>query len=265
MNTIKNLGGMIDPSHQIKDAEQRYVGYFHELDAWTEYWDIYHPETQGRYYFGDNSTEKGLLSKFLLQIQRPPTFVSWTRMALLADNATTFKNEVCDPLVASDVREIDAFVGRTFSRFFGNPEDKNVQSDYLDAMFRFAIDTLPPASERDARISNDDPRKSTAGRHTLAGDLMWFAWSLQLEAAYSVMGPDENHARRALQLAGVAVGCAANFAWGGHRYTRHAYKPDFATAHLLYDRGMSWALDFDATRQEIHALYRIREWGDETV
>jgi len=37
--------------------------YFKELDAWTEYWDIYHPETGGRYYFGDGE-QPGLLAAF---------------------------------------------------------------------------------------------------------------------------------------------------------------------------------------------------------
>jgi hypothetical protein len=46
------------------DADVRHVGFFHELDAWTEYWDIYHPETRGRFYFGDGS-EPGLLTRLL--------------------------------------------------------------------------------------------------------------------------------------------------------------------------------------------------------
>src|SRR5262249_31486171 len=107
------------------------------------------------------------------------------------------------------------------------------------------------------------PRKPTAGRHILDGDLMWFAWALQLEAAHAIAGIDEGHARRVLLLAGVATGCAANFAWRGHRRTRAEYRPDEATASLLHDRGMRWASDFQASAQEVHALYRIREWGHE--
>src|SRR5262245_46203381 len=32
-----------------------YSEYFNELDAWTEYWDIDQPQTQGLYYFGDDA------------------------------------------------------------------------------------------------------------------------------------------------------------------------------------------------------------------
>ena len=64
-----------------------------------------------------------------------------------------------------------------------------------------------------------------------------------------------------LQLAGVATGCAANFAWRGHRRTRAEYQPDAATAGVLRERGMRWASDFAAAAAEVHALFRIREWG----
>ncbi|HLK58755.1 MAG TPA: hypothetical protein VKU00_19440, partial [Chthonomonadaceae bacterium] len=147
--------------------------------------------------------------------------------------------------------------------YFGDATDPYVRADYLEAIFRFATDTLPPATERDSRISDADPRKPTAGRHTLDGDLMWFAWALQIEAAHAIVGADDAHARRALLLAGVATGCGANFAWRGHRRTRTEYGPDTTTAGLLRDRGMRWAGDFEAAAAEVHALYRIREWGSE--
>jgi hypothetical protein len=242
---------------------QRYADWFHELDAWTEYWDIYHPETRGRFYFGDGETEPGLLTRFLPREQRPPPFVAWMRMALSLDSPTVFADRVRVPEVAAAVKEVDALIARLFAKYFGDAADPRVQADYLEAMFRFATDSLPPAIERDARISDADPRKPTAGRHNLDGDLMWFAWALQIEGAYAIVGIDEGHARRALLLAAVATGCAANFAWRGHRRTRAEYRPDAATASLLRDRGMQWASDFQAAAHEVHALYRIREWGHE--
>lgn len=256
-----SAGGAAIPSPKDCDQEQRYVAWFHELDAWTEYWDIYHPETRGRYYFGDGQAEPGLLTRFLPRERRPPAFIAWTRMALSLDLPAVFSSEVRVPEVASAVMEMDDLVARLFIKHFGDARDPVVQADYLEAVFRFAIDSLPPATDRTARISTDDWRKPTAGRHTLEGDLMWFAWALELEAAHSIAGADEAHARRALLLAGVATGCAANFAWRGHRYTRAEYAADARTRELLRNRGMRWALDFDSSAAEVHSLYRIREWG----
>ncbi len=245
------------------DAEQRYVAWFHALDAWTEYWDVYHPETRGRFYFGDDDTEPGLLTQFLPRGQRPPPFVAWTRMALGLDTTERFANEVRAPKVASAIVEVDELVGRLFAEHFGDATSLAVQQDYLEAIFRFAIDTLPPATERYARIAETDPRKPTAGRHTLDGDLMWFAWALHGEAAHTILGVDDDHARRALLLAGVATGCSANFAWRQHRRTRPEYRADTLTSRLLSERGTRWACDFKSAADEIHTLYRIREWGHE--
>lgn len=260
MTTNTTHGGAKSPSIE-NHAEQRYVAWFHELDAWTEYWDIYHPETRGRFYFGDGSTETGLLTRFLPRESRPPAFVAWTRMALLFGTSASFMEEVRKTEVAAAVMEVDSLMSGLFVKHFGDAADTLVQADYLEAVFRFAIDSLPPASERDARIAADDPRKPTAGRHTLDGDIMWFAWALHIEAANAIVGKDEGHARRALLLAGVAMGCSANFVWRGHRRTREEYRPDVTTAGLLRDRGMKWASNFNPASEEVHALYRIREWG----
>ena len=84
--------------------------------------------------------------------------------------------------VTQAVLEVDSLLTRLFSKHFGDGiRSPVICSDYLEAIFRFATDTLPPAAERDARIADDDPRKSTAARHTLDGDLMWFCWSLHTE------------------------------------------------------------------------------------
>ena len=249
------------PLLEDRDAERRYVAWFHELDAWTEYWDIYHPETRGRFYFGDGASEPGLLTCFLPRDRRPRPFVAWIRMALANDDSTAFANQIRVPEVTSAVMEVDSLLARLFVKHFGNASDPRVQADYLEGMFLFATNSLPPAVERNARIADDDLRKGTAGRHTMEGDIMWFAWALQIEAARTITGIDEGHARRALLLAAVAAGCAANFAWRGHRRTRAEYRSDTATANLLRTRGVQWARDFESTAKEVHALFQIREWG----
>lgn len=258
-----------------EDADgRRYAAYFHELDAWTEYWDVYQPQTRGRYYFGDGEGAPGLLSLFLPRETRPPPWLAWTRMALEARDpggaaaAQAFAEAVREPAVAAALLEVDALLERLFAAHFGQAADPAVQADYLQAVFRFAVDTLPAALERDARIPEGDPRKSTAGRHTLEGDIMWFAWALQLEAAQALSDAGlgdggRGDARRSLSLAGVALGCSAQFAWRGHRRTRPEYRKDEATARLLGERGGLWAADFAAPADEVHALYRIREFGSE--
>jgi hypothetical protein len=246
-------------THRSLHAAHRHAAWFHELDAWTEYWDVYHPETRGRYYFGDEGGEPGLLRLLLPRDGRPPAFRAWVRMAWGTAGREQFAELVRRPPIADAVLEVDDLVDRIFRAHFGDAEDPTVRDDYFAAMFAFAADTLPHAYERDAKIAADDPRKSTAGRHTLDGDLMWFAWALHTEAAHEIAGADP---RRALMLAGVALGCSVDFAWRGHRRTRSCYRRDDATATHLHASARRWALDFAAARGEVHALYRIREMGD---
>jgi hypothetical protein len=178
------------------------------------------------------------------------------------DRTAVFAETVRAPEVAEAVMEVDNLVARLFDEHFGDPAAPATCRDYLEAVLLFGTDALPPAAERAARIAADDPRKRTAGRHTLDGDIMWFAWAVEIEAARLVAGSDGRRALHSLLLAGVAVGCAANFAWRGHRRTRSEYRRGEATLRLLQERGTRWASNFDAASEEVHALFRIREWGE---
>jgi hypothetical protein len=250
------IGGLVD-------ASNRYAAWFQELDAWTQYWDIYHPETNGRYHFGNGTTEPGLLRKFVRYEQRPPIFNAWVRMALALDSRRKFIEEARAPEVAAAVLEVDRLVSRLFKTHFGDANDPRVQEDYINAMLCFGCDMLPPATDRAARFSDSDLRKGAAGRYAMELDLVWFSCALHIEAVHAVFGVDEDHARRSLMLAGLAVGCSADYVWRGHRQTRPEYSKDFQTAYLLRNMGMEWADDFAAGAKEIHALFRIREWGKE--
>lgn len=241
----------------------RYVAWFHELDAWTEYWDIYHPETKGRFYFGNEKDEDGLLTAFLPNRAYPPAFRAWRAVALKGDppSQELFVRELSRPTVAAATHEVDGLLRDLFSKHFGEASSREVCRDYLQAMYLFATDTLPAAHEREARLPLGDPRRRTAGRHTLDGDIMWFGWALHLEAAQHLCG-GEGSSRRALMMAGVASGCPANFAWRGHRRTRSEYPPEPSTRALLLERGQAWAKDFQGAAAEVHALFRLREWGE---
>jgi hypothetical protein len=245
----------------LVDAGNRYAAWFHEVDAWICYWDIYHPETAGRYYFGNGSTEQGLLRRFLPRESRTAVFNSWVRMALSLDTRQKFVDEARVPEVAAAVLEVDRLFSRLFKAHFGDATDPDVQADYINAMLCFGCNTLPPATARADRIAFDDPRKANAGRYVMDVDLMWFSWALHLEAVHAVIGADEEHARRSLMLAGIAVGCSADFVWSGRRRCRPEYSRDFQTAYLLRNMGALWAGDFGEARNEVHALFRIREWG----
>lgn len=235
------------------------AAFFHELDAWTEYWDIYHPETEGHYYFGADGAS-GLLNLIVPRRTAPPIFTAWRRYALGLDAGADFARCAAEPVVAAAIKELDALVGRIFERHYGDAADELVCRSYLRGMHRFATNALPPARERAARLGPTDPRRRTAGHHTIDVDMMWFIWAIQLEAAQANA---EGHVDsvRSLLLAGVATGCAADYTSRGHRRTRPEYRPDGPTEKLLLARGSGWAKSFEASAEEVHQLFQIREWG----
>jgi hypothetical protein len=260
---IKRESGVQPATGSLVEAGNRYAAWFHEVDSWICYWDVYHPETNGRFYFGNGAAEQGLLRRFLPRESRPAIFNSWVRMALALDSRDKFVEAARAPEVAAAVLEVDRLFSRLFKKHFGRATDPEVQADYINAMLCFGCNTLPPASARASKIAFDDPRKPSAGRYAMDFDLMWFSWGLHLEAVHAVIGSDEEHERRALMLAGIAVGCSADFVWSGRRRSRPEYSRDFQTAYLLRNMGALWAGNFDEGRKELHSLFRIREWGHE--
>src|SRR5580693_4626930 len=130
---VEQSAGMKPAVCGLVEASYRYAAWFHELDAWTQYWDVLHPETAGRYHFGNGTTEPGLLRKFLRREQRPPIFNAWVRMALSLDSREKFVDEARVPEVAAAVLEVDRLVSRLFKAHFGDASDPRVQEDYINA------------------------------------------------------------------------------------------------------------------------------------
>ena len=239
----------------------RYAAYFAALDAWTEYWDIYHPESHGYFYFGDGG-RPGLLDQLVPRRTTPPVYDAWKRRALGRDRDDGFSTLGRAPAVARAALEYDQLVGSLFDEHFGCPITDARRVDYIRAIHHFATDTLPDATDRLARVPPGDSRRRTAGRHTIDSDIMWFVWALQLELAH-LNAPEVDAPRRALVMAGVASGCPAHYVKRADRRTRTEYDSSERTTVILRDRATRWSQSMDAATHEVHALYRVREWGHE--
>jgi hypothetical protein len=253
--------------------QSRYADYFFDLDAWSEYWDIYRPETRGRYHFGDGSRD-GYLSAFLPTPRRPraPVFEAWKAHALTSGEPTrafearrrferevSARSEVADAVVA-----VDRLVQGLANQHFRVDGVLEIEA-YLDAIERFACDTLPERPERYQRIPDDDPRKPYSLRHRMAGDIMWFAWAVHLEAVQIVAPatPDEEQ-MRALLMAGVAFGCSMDYAFSGRCRTRREYEAGgYKAWRAIWKKGRELTSDFDRAAAEVRSLFFIRAYGDD--
>lgn len=250
---------------------RHYARYFFELDAWSEYWDIYHPETHGRYYFGDGE-QLGYLSSFLPSPTKPrnPAFDSWKRMVLSwggtadAGLLQTFRSQVHQPKVEDAVIAVDELVCRLVREHFSTSTGSIDALAYLDAMERFGRDSLPESPDRFERIPNHDARKSTSLHHTIEGHIMWFAWAMHLECVEMVAGRQSPNAELwPLLMAGIALGTSFDFAFRKRCRTRSEYLAgDSAASSRIWSRALELANDFDKGVREMKCLFRIREYGE---
>jgi len=249
----------------------RYARFFWELDAWTEYWDIYHPETHGRYYFGEGDSP-GYLNAFLPNPKRPrnPVFDAWKVLALCSADGVDpkllakFESEALRPAVIDAVLAVDELVLGLVRKHFAAPSGGVDALAYLDAMERFGKNTLPECPERFERLSSIDPRKSSSLHHTIEGHIMWFGWAVHLECAQLSAPPDpDSHELRCLLMAGTALGASFDFAYRGRCRTRREYSSADGSAWAnIWSRACECALDFPAASNEGRTLFRIREYGD---
>jgi len=249
---------------------EAYTAFFFELDAWSEYWDVYHPETKGLYHFGDGS-QAGDLSAFLPGPgeMRSPVFDAWKAYALASrdeENAPEakrrFEQEVeRRPEMAEAAPAVDELVSRLVREHFARPDGSLDADAYFDALERFAVDTLPACPDRFALIASDDPRKASSISHTVAGDIMWFAWAVHLECAQLVAPATDE--MRALLMAGVALGCSMDYAFLGRCRTRAEYQSrDGAAWSKIWARARECVRDFDRAAAEVRELFFIRAYGD---
>jgi len=252
-----------------KRPGKEYAAYFFELDAWSEYWDVYRPETRGLYHFGDGSAP-GYLSAFLPGPgrRRAPVFDAWKAYALARRSPDSepaarrrFEGLARQPEVAEAVIAVDLLVTRLLEEHFGDGHGGLDLEAYFDAIERFALDTLPGCPDRYALISDDDGRKASSPTHQIAGDLMWFAWATHLECAELVA--EEPSPARALLMAGIELGCSMDYAFRGRGRTRTEYRSRDAGAwSRIWERGRETAGDFDAAAADVRDLFFIRTYDD---
>jgi hypothetical protein len=234
--------------------------FFVDLDAYTQYFDVYDLVPDAR-YMGMYGVLGGVIA-------------AWNRVAETVDPAAhaaalqTLRARVQEPQSAQALQGLDAMMVALVRQHF--PSGSGVDADgYLDVVEAFGRDVLPPDPDRLARVlalDPDDPRKDMAERHRMDGASMWFTWAAVVDCASLLSESDPSLApgqeARTLMLAGCAAGSAFDFVFrakpGDPRgRTRPEYTPDLATLSLLRSSARAWAADLDEARSNARDLHRI--------
>ncbi len=235
----------------------RYMDFFRDLDAHTEFWDLYKPELLGEYMsamgeFWPTSHSKALCRWRKYVILESQAGADELKQALIVELGT----------VEPALKKIDTLVRDLLVLHFppshpGQPFDITA---YLDAMEWFARDRLPLDEERFNKVPDDDWRKPHAQFHTMDSEHAWFNWGGFIDCAVMLWGEDDEHHRfRKAQMAGVAFGCPLDYLFRGRGRTRENYHPDDRTLGLLRTLAVEWALDWTKAQKEVRELFRINQ------
>jgi hypothetical protein len=247
-----------------KARGERYAAYFRDLDAVTEYFDVYgRPPADNlmpfvfKYYGGDDVPGR----RKALNI--------WRSYAVIPDDdpakaieKQALEQELAQPDVASAVKTVDAALlgnARTHWSVAGSV-DRDVM---FDAFLRFGADRLPEDNDRLTRIQNlndpTDPRLNTALLHRMDGQIMWMNWMGHVECAVTLFGiQDPDHGLRTAWLSALCLGYSADCVFRSRGQTRpEYYQPD--GEDRMWRKSVLIANDFDKARAEAYALARLRE------
>jgi hypothetical protein len=242
-----------------KHRSSKYAAYFTELDAWTEYWDIYKPETQGRFYNGDGTTP-GMLSTIFPLIEKWREYAQFESEPEGPDVLVELQARMADPVVASEFREMEELLDRLVRSHFAIDGTLDVEA-FLDAFESFGRDTLPLDHDRDARVPDGDFRKEHAKYHRMDGAGLWFVWAGFLDCA-SLLENSAAHAKsRLLMMAAITIGCPMDFVFRERSRSRPGYRKDERTVKLLRRRALRFANSWDAAASEARDLFRIHDAG----
>lgn len=236
--------------------------FFTELDAVTQYADVYDVVPDDRYMqmFGKVT----------------PVVAAWNRLATATtpDAQQAALAALRDALAVADVetalRGLDELMVGLLLKHCPDAAQGADADRYLDVVEAFARDVLAPDEDRVARVTAKDPddgRIPNALRHRMDGAGMWFTWAAVVDASAilaenaGTSGGIEQTAR-AILLAGCAAGSAFDYTFraapGDPRgRTRPHYRPDQPTLDELRDAARAWALDLGEARSNARDLARI--------
>lgn len=240
-----------------KARGERYSSYFRDLDAVTEYFDVYgHPAT-------DN-----LMPKVSKYFGAGRALSLWGDYAVIPDDDPTkaqakqaLEQELADAGVASAIRDVDAvLVG--LARTHWSTQNALDREMMLEAFLRFGADRLPDDTDRLNRIralnNPQDFRLTYAQYHRMDSLVMWMNWMGHVECAVLLDGPQHaDHGLRTQFMAALGLGYSADCVFRQRGQTRPEYYQADGEGRM-WRKSLLLTNDFDKARAEAHALAQLR-------
>jgi hypothetical protein len=237
---------------------QKYFDYFVDLDAHTEYWNVY-DVADGRYM------------NAIIQYMR----IIWTDWMEYAnfenepegrDALDRLKQQLLNNTTKDNLLLTNELMKMLIEKHFSDGAGNIDLESYFDSIERFALDIYPEDEDRYSRITNpDDFRKVYAKYHRMDGEELWFIWIGQNEWSSLIDNNSSEYSEiRKLQIAGALYGVCLDYTFRDDRSAKakkiplaRGYKKDERTLSLLRRRALGWYRDFNSAVKESHQLIQI--------
>ncbi|MDZ4859566.1 MAG: hypothetical protein SGI88_11345 [Candidatus Hydrogenedentes bacterium] len=251
--SIVEVGSASNPGASRLSSVNQQLSYdfFVDLDAHTEYWDVYKPELAARYMDDVQVLFPGAVKLWFNAVRVEGTDEATVRFAELG-------TELEKGTTRAALMDLDALLRDLLYRHFPAPNEPEIDTaNYLMVVEAFARDQFPDDTDRLNRLELDDPRRPEASRHRMNGTSMWFAWAAMIDCMALADGNEGLTPWRSVQLASCAFGSAMDFTFRTRGQTRPEYTADDATVALLRQQVGVWVNDVDEARRQVRDLYRV--------
>lgn len=238
---------------------QKYFDFFIDLDAHTEYYDVYNVSLDGKYM--------NAIVQYMKYIGK-----DWMVYATLEneqegkDALNRLKQELLNNTTKDNLILTNGLMKTLIEKHFADNTGKVDIESYFDAVERFALDIYPEDIDRFNRITDpNDSRKVHSKYHRMDGEQLWFIWAGQNEwSSFIDNNTSEFGDTRNLQLAGAVFGVCLDYTFRDDRSPKAKkvpaaknYKKDERTLSLLRKRAVGWYNDFNSAIKEIHEIIQI--------
>lgn len=238
---------------------KKYFDFFVDLDAHTEYYDVYDVSPDRKYMNAINQYMGFIFTDWMeyATLENEPE----GREALNRLKQRLLNNTTRDNLILTNT-----LLKSLIEKHFHDATGKIDIESYFDAIERFSLDIYPEDIDRFNRIKTPgDRRKDYSKYHRMDGEQLWFIWAGQNEWSSLI---DNNTSEfgdvRKLQLAGAIFGVCIDYTFRDDRSPKAKkvpavknYKKDERTLSLLRKRAVGWYSDFNSAVKEIHEIVQI--------
>lgn len=243
-------------SGATKFSKETYADFFRDLDAHTEYWREYMPDSNGRW-----------MKSAVNVMGTMDLWGEYAQFSYLEDGDDYFEDLVeyvsNNSQLKDDIRVVDELLVGLARKHF-SIDGVFDGFAFIDAFEHFGLGSLPQDPNRDEiHIVGNHP-EGEAIEHRMDSTSMWFFWAMQVELSFLIAtDTDEDHEIRTHYIAALCTGAPMDFVFRNdsareeqNRKTKPSYTATEGTRKRIRSKSKRIRNDWSKAIKELHTLFQ---------